>query len=58
MCIRDRYYKELAKDIEQTEQETDYTQFTGWDFNGGYAAINTDANYPVSYTHLYIELSI
>ena len=41
----DEYYKELAKDIEQTEQETDYTQFTGWDFNGGYAAINTDANY-------------
>lgn len=45
----DDYYKELAKDIEQTieqtEQETDYTQYAGWEFNGGYAAINTDANY-------------
>lgn len=41
----DEYYKELTKDIEQTEQETDYTQYTGWEFNGGHTAINTDANY-------------
>ena len=41
----DDYYKELTKDIEQTEHEPDNTQYAGWDFDGGHAAVNTDANY-------------
>ena len=41
----DDYYKELTKDIEQTEHEPDNTQYSGWKFDGGHAAINTDANY-------------